>query len=101
MKPILGIATLALALISGLGQAQTSVTFTFDIPAGSLQASIQRFAGTIGGDAVFDHTATSAQTRPVRGQMSPESALNEMLSGTGLSYRYNAAARRVVVSRRR
>jgi hypothetical protein len=63
---------------------------------------MDRFAATVGADVVFDaFAARDVRTQPVRGQMSPESALDQMLSGTDLYYRYNAAARRVILSSRR
>ena len=76
--------------------------FQFDIPAGGLKDSMEKFAATVGGDVIFDaFAARDVHTQPVRGQMSPESALNQMLSGTSLYYRYDAGSRRVVVSSRK
>ncbi len=82
--------------------AGSSPNFPFDIPAGNLNDSMQKFAATVGGDVIFDaFAARDVHTQPVRGQMSPESALNQMLSGTSLYYRYNAESRRVVISSRK
>jgi hemoglobin/transferrin/lactoferrin receptor protein len=104
MKALLPTSLLAFAVAAAVSAAAATSpgNFQFDIPSGPLAPSIERFAATIGGDAIFDHTAPQGvQTQPVRGPMTPESALNQMLSGTGLYYRYNATSRRVVISRRR
>ncbi len=91
---------LMLTLAPAIAAAQGS--FQFDIPAGGLKESVEKFAGTVGGDVVFDaFAARDVHTQPVRGQMSPEAALNQMFSGTGLYYNYNAATRRVIVSSRK
>jgi hypothetical protein len=91
----------ALLVLAGLSFA-ADAGFSFDIPAGGLNDSMQKFAATVGGDVIFDSfAARDVRTQPVRGQMSPESALNQMLSGTSLYYRYNAAARRVIISSRK
>ncbi len=97
------LAAIALLAVSGAGlAADPSPGFQFDIPAGNLSDSVQRFAATVGGDAIFDSfAARDVHTQQVHGQMSPESALNQMLSGTGLYYRYDAASRRVVISSRK
>ncbi len=105
MKPIWQRFALALILLCGsasFAAGPASTGFQFDIPAASLGVAMEKWAATIGGDVVFDaYSARVAQTRQVRGQMSPESALNQMLAGTDLSYTYNAVARRAVITRRR
>jgi len=97
------LAAIVLLAVSGASfGADPSPGFQFDIPAGNLNDSMQRFAATVGGDVVFDSfAARDVHTQPVRGQMSPESALNQMLSGTNLYYRYDAGSRRLVISSRR
>jgi len=102
MKRILQLILLWAALFGATAAlAQSSPLFQFDIPAADLSTAVQKFAATIGGDAVFDaYAARSVHTQPVRGQMTPESALNQMFAGTGLYYRYDAGKRRVVVGKR-
>jgi len=102
MKRILQLLLVWAALFgASAALAQPPQAFQFDIPAADLSTAVQKFAATIGGDAVFDnYAARGVQTHPVHGSMTPESALNQMLAGTGLYYHYNAASRRVVVSKR-
>ena len=97
------LAAAGLLAVSGASfAAGPSPNFAFDIPAGNLGDSMQKFAATVGGDVIFDaFAARDVHTQPVRGQMSPESALDQMLSGTSLYYRYSAESRRVVISSRR
>src|ERR1044071_10262149 len=101
MERILQLILLWAALFgASAALAQSSPMFQFDIPPADLPTAVQKFAATIGGDAVFDnYAARNARTQAVRGTMTAESALNQMLAGTGLTYRYNAVARRVVVGR--
>lgn len=94
-------AAAALFAFAGAAFAQTA-GFHFDIPAGGLKDSMDRFASTVGADVIFDSfAARDVHTQPVRGQMSPEAALNQMLTGTSLYYRYNAATKRVLISSRK
>ncbi|HZP88831.1 MAG TPA: STN domain-containing protein [Burkholderiales bacterium] len=95
-------AVVSFVLAGASFAASPSPGFQFDIPAGGLKESMEKFAATVGGDVVFDaFAARDVHTQPVRGQMSPESALNQMLSGTSLYYRYDAGSRRVVISSRK
>jgi hypothetical protein len=96
------LTAVALLAVASASFAAADTGFNFDIPAGGLKESADKFAATVGGEVVFDaFAARDVRTQPVHGRMSPESALNQMFSGTHLYYRYDAGSRRVIISSRK
>ena len=62
-------------------------TISFDIPKGSAHVTLKEFAAQAKSEIVFDHRGDiSVETKAVRGRMIPETALEMMLKGTGLTY---------------
>ena len=65
--------------------AQASVTQTFDIAAQPLGAALVRFSEATGIQLFLDFSvARGLQSPGVRGTMSREQALNQLLAGSGL-----------------
>jgi len=72
--------------------AQASVTQTFDIAAQPLGAALVRFSEATGIQLFLDSSvARGLQSPGVRGTMSREQALNQLLAGSGLVYRFTNA----------
>ncbi|WP_428423451.1 TonB-dependent receptor domain-containing protein [Pararhizobium sp.] len=88
---IVGLSSLAFgSMHSALAQEKTSRTgnsHTFDIPAQSLASALNAF-GRQSGLQVTLAAATSRGVRsnPVSGNLAPQQALAQLLSGTGISY---------------
>ena len=62
----------------------------FDIPAGTLESVLLAFQKTSGLQVVIPNDGMRTVASPgVRGSYSPEHALRQILSGTGISYRFS------------
>jgi iron complex outermembrane receptor protein len=71
-------------------QQAPSGTRQFAIPSGPLAQALNRFADTAGLQLVYDGANTRGlRTAGVSGTLTPEAGLAELLSGTGLVYRFN------------
>lgn len=90
----LGAATVAAAAglpaAPALAQAQTGgQTRNFAVPAQPLVAALARFTETSGVQFFFDAAmARNIQSPGVTGTMTPDAALQRLLDGTGLTYRF-------------
>src|SRR5687768_12054342 len=61
----------------------------FDIPAGTLEAALNKFQNTAEIRVVIPNDAMRSLSSPgVTGRYSPEQALREILRGTGVTYRF-------------
>lgn len=62
---------------------------SLDIPAQPLASALQAFAQATGQSVFFDgQLAAGIESMPVRGELSPREALQQMLAGTRLAARY-------------
>ncbi|HEX5876392.1 MAG TPA: TonB-dependent receptor, partial [Pyrinomonadaceae bacterium] len=67
----------------------TQQQFSFDIPSGTLEATLLAFQKTSGLQIVIPNDAMRTRPSPgVKGTYSSEQALREILRGTGISYRF-------------
>jgi iron complex outermembrane recepter protein len=90
----LAAAALGLGMLAGLGAPDIAVaqpvpasatTISFDIPAQSLQAALSEYARQSGQQLLFSPDIVEDKQAPaVRGDLSPENALAELLAGAGL-----------------
>jgi len=70
---------------------QAAPLFRFDISAGSLGETITAFQGVTGLKVSISREGFAALTSPgLRGEFTAERALQQLLAGTGLTYRYSA-----------
>jgi iron complex outermembrane recepter protein len=77
-------AGLILGLSGGMTSAQAQ-SYTFDIPAQSLSASLRDYARVSGQQIIFTNDLVAGYSgRPLHGSYSPSEALSLLLSGTGL-----------------
>lgn len=68
----------------------TQQQITFDIPAGTLESVLLAFQKTSGLQVVIPNDAMRTVASPgVKGSYSPEHALRQILTGTGISYRFS------------
>lgn len=68
----------------------TQQRLAFDIPAGSLESTLIAFQKTSGVQVVIPNEAMRTLASPgVKGSLSVEQALREILRGTGVSYRFS------------
>src|SRR3984957_920646 len=75
------------ALVSGQAPAQT---YSFDIPAESLSASLHEYARVSGQQIIFTNDLVAGYTsRPLHGTYDPSEALSQLLSGTGLVVKHS------------
>lgn len=84
------VAGVALALVSfAPAVAQDGTTQAFDIPAQEARTALVRLCVVADCEVVLmAATGHSARTRPVRGRMSWRTAVDQMLKGTVLRYRF-------------
>lgn len=84
-------ALAALLAITNLAAAQASAhdaVLPFDIPAQSLPAALDAFAEQAHVQMLYTaDSVNNLQSTPVSGQLSAEQALQQLLQGTGLSFR--------------
>ncbi len=72
------------------GHAQS--TIHFDIPRKSLEQALLDYGEAAGVAIVFDKTITADRTSEgASGELTPEQALRQLLSGTGITYRFTGA----------
>jgi hypothetical protein len=84
-RPILSAGIGLLWLLPGVtvGFAAESKTSIFDIPADTADRSLKLLSEQSGRDVLFPADAVEGvKTRPVKGEMPPEVALQSMLAGT-------------------
>jgi len=78
-------------------QAQQNVSYS--IPAGSLDTALTRFGTTSGIQVLYSASVTQGLRSPgVSGNLAPQAAVAQLLSGTGLSYRFTGPSA-VTISR--
>lgn len=81
-----------MSLAPALGQkalAQQSAAVSFSIAGGALDTALSRFGATSGMQVLYSSAVTKGLTTAgVSGSLSPEAALSQLLSGTGLTYRF-------------
>lgn len=64
-------------------------TFSFDIPAQSLDAALRQFGDRTSHEALYDASlVVGKRSRDVQGNLRPAEALDKLLAGTGLTARY-------------
>ncbi len=87
---ILPTLLIGFALGSGCNAfAEPAKLDAFDIPAGSLSSAINRLGSQSGLQILFDSSIMTRKTSPeIKGQMDVRHALEALLSGKGLAYRY-------------
>ncbi|MGB3320906.1 MAG: TonB-dependent receptor [Sphingopyxis granuli] len=83
-----GASLAALALPLSPAIAQTAERKPFDIPAQDAARALEQFGRQSGRSVMFDPARlTGARSRAVQGQLTPEEALDRLLTGTGFSAR--------------
>ncbi len=71
--------------------AQQSASFSYAIASGNLTTALNRFADTSRIRLVYDASVTRGLfTNGVKGTMSAEAALSQLLSGSGISYHFTS-----------
>ena len=74
-------------------QAQAERTVTFDLPAQPLAQALTAFGRQAGMQIAVDSAAVAGKTSaPVRGAMTAEQALRQLLAGSGLNYQFTSAS---------
>ena len=90
--PLLSTATfISVLLLSSPLQAggKHSGTVAFDIPEQKLNSALTEFAEQTGLQLLYSEELTEElTTKPVKGRYSPKQALNALLDGSGIHYRY-------------
>lgn len=82
----------AVAILPEGARSQQMQTVTIDIPAGNLASALNLLATQSGLQMVFDASVAKGQKSPaIAGLMSPKQALERLLSGTGIRYRFISA----------
>lgn len=84
--------TTSMFAVVAVAQAQETVrTHEFRIPAQSVASALVRFSALTGFSVVYDGTLPgNARSKPVAGRLSEQQALQQLLSGTGLTFRFGA-----------
>jgi len=83
-----GASLAALVLPLSPAIAQTAERKSFDIPAQDAARALEQFGRQSGRSVMFDPARlTGARSRAVQGQLTPEEALDRLLTGTGFSAR--------------
>lgn len=82
-------AAASVALVSAVGQAQTTVQqVTFDIPAGSLQSALAAFGAKTGWQLIYSpYVVAGRQVERLQGRYAADKALARLLDNTGLRIR--------------
>lgn len=74
-------------------QAQATGTITFNIPAQPLASALTAFGRQSGVQVLVDSASVAGKTSaPVTGAMAPAQALQQLLGGTGVPYRFTSPA---------
>jgi outer-membrane receptor for ferric coprogen and ferric-rhodotorulic acid len=91
----LSLAALAVSLATPATAQQTAnapAEHDYAIAAGSLDAALSSFIAEGGLSVVYDARLTQGKTTSgVRGRLSPNAALAQLLAGTGLTFRFNGS----------
>lgn len=94
MPPILVLLIVVISALPALAQPTTANQVdrglvTFNLPAQQLTSALHAFAEATGLQVSFPSGLASGQTSPeVAGVYAPEAALDKLLAGTGLTYRF-------------
>ncbi|HBC07143.1 MAG TPA: TonB-dependent siderophore receptor [Rhodospirillaceae bacterium] len=73
-------------------QAQADRTVTLDLPTQNLSAALVAFSNATGIDIVFDGQVPADKQAPaLKGEMTAATALNRLLSGTGITWTFSDA----------
>jgi hemoglobin/transferrin/lactoferrin receptor protein len=91
--PLLSLLLTSVVLTSlpAVASAQQAGRIAIDLPAGSVATSLNRLASQSGLQVVFDATLASGRTNGrITGSMTVGEALEKLLAGTGLTYRFVA-----------
>ncbi|MBL9202755.1 MAG: STN domain-containing protein, partial [Opitutaceae bacterium] len=81
---VLGVAAAAL-LAAGLAFAADAPRKPFDVPADVAEASLRKFSAQAGLDVLFaTRTAGQVRTNAVKGDFTPNEAIDRLLAGTDL-----------------
>jgi iron complex outermembrane receptor protein len=80
------------ALDAPLPSAQAEQTYAFDIPSQPLPQAIAAFSAVTGLQVLYTENAAFEITAPaLQGIFTAEQALNQLVAGSGLDYRYTSA----------
>ncbi|MGF9564865.1 TonB-dependent siderophore receptor [Neorhizobium sp. JUb45] len=84
--------TTSMFAVVAVAQAQETVrTHEFRIPAQNVASALVRFSALTGFSVVYDGTLPgNARSKAVAGRLSEQQALQQLLSGTGLTFRFGA-----------
>lgn len=89
------------ALTLGLLAAVTVVAgpVKFDIPAQPADAALELFIRQSGTEVMYNQAdLAKAQSTEVRGEMEPDAALTQLLTGTGYTHRKNGGNKYLITS---
>ena len=82
----------ASVIYTGPAAAQQAAIVSYSVPAGPLGTAISRFGDRSNLQVLYPAALVQGKTSPgVSGTLTPSEALNRILAGTGLSYRFTAA----------
>lgn len=91
----------ACVLIATTAAAADSAKKAFDVPAGAAATTLKQFSAQAGGPLLYSADAVAGvTTNAVRGEFPPQDALDQMLDGTRLVGRRDAATGALSVTRR-
>jgi iron complex outermembrane recepter protein len=84
-----GVLTLVVLIVLGsLSQAHAQVALQFDLPAQSLADSLRAVAARTHSNILFDRSLVAGvEAKPLKGEATTEQALQQLLTGTDLTYR--------------
>jgi len=82
--------TAMVVVLAGVAQAAPAVSASFDIAAQPLGAALAAFGARTGISVSYGTTLPSVNSPGAKGEMAPAEALSQLLSGTGLTYRFTA-----------
>jgi len=78
----------ALFALGSMGQARAQTPLHFDLPAQSLADSLRAVAARTHSNILFDRDLVAGlQAKPLEGEVTTEQALQQLLTGTDLTYR--------------
>lgn len=80
---------LSVTIAQASAQAQAQSPVTFDIPTQALPSALTAFGRQSGYQVSVDHaTLAGLSSKEVKGSMTPEQALGQMLPGSGVTWRF-------------
>jgi hypothetical protein len=83
--PRISLFALGLCLLASISWSTEGQLRLFDLPRDTADKSLKRFSEQSGLEVIFSsRVAKAVRTSPVKGEMTPEQALETMLTGTGL-----------------